>query len=307
MKRSSRITATLTAATLVFGASVPVAIAASPSTAEASLEAVAAVNDQSLSSPLSIDADTPLALEATALASGGTLTVTVDESVVAVAQASSATSEFLSSSSDDDVSYVAETGGSTGGSVYSVINSAQAQTSFAYNFSTDGAAISLSLDEATGVVTVLNADGGVENVVLPAWARDAAGNDVETSYRVDGSVLTQEVRLTGTESFPVVADPELACDALFCTVEFNKAETDDAVRYTASDALLPGGVCAVLIAVPPIAVPAAACAAIIAASAANITSVATDARDQGQCLGLRAPIAVLVAITPVIHNTGNCY
>ncbi|WP_327695484.1 DNRLRE domain-containing protein [Streptomyces sp. NBC_00459] len=41
------------------------------------------------------------------------------------------------------------------------------------------------------------------------WARDANGNAVATSYRVEGDRLIQTVGFTATTAFPVVADPKL--------------------------------------------------------------------------------------------------
>ncbi|MFD7665659.1 helicase HerA domain-containing protein [Streptomyces sp. NPDC059788] len=45
------------------------------------------------------------------------------------------------------------------------------------------------------------------------WAKDAHGNPVPTSYRVDGSTLVQSVRIADSTAFPVVADPKWLDDA----------------------------------------------------------------------------------------------
>ncbi|WP_331752086.1 DNRLRE domain-containing protein [Streptomyces sp. NBC_00829] len=62
--------------------------------------------------------------------------------------------------------------------------------------------------------TVLVSSGTDENAVTHGlidapWARDANGNDVPTSYRIEGSKLIQVVDFTSTTAFPVVADPKL--------------------------------------------------------------------------------------------------
>ncbi|MFD7233169.1 hypothetical protein [Streptomyces sp. NPDC059881] len=62
--------------------------------------------------------------------------------------------------------------------------------------------------------TILVSSGTDENPVTHGlidapWARDANGNDVPTSYRIEGSRLIQVVNFTSTTVFPVVADPKL--------------------------------------------------------------------------------------------------
>lgn len=53
---------------------------------------------------------------------------------------------------------------------------------------------------------------GVEAMVGhidPAWAKDANGRAVDTSYRVDGGTLVQSVEYEDSTAFPVVADPKV--------------------------------------------------------------------------------------------------
>lgn len=45
-------------------------------------------------------------------------------------------------------------------------------------------------------------------VVEPAWAKDANGNSVETSYEISGSTLIQQIKFDETSVFPIVADPQ---------------------------------------------------------------------------------------------------
>jgi hypothetical protein len=63
--------------------------------------------------------------------------------------------------------------------------------------------------EAGGGVDVLNSRGRILARVAAPWAKDAAGQDVKTSYRIDGTTLVQTVKLTEHTKFPVVADPKL--------------------------------------------------------------------------------------------------
>ncbi|MBM7810330.1 hypothetical protein [Saccharothrix algeriensis] len=63
--------------------------------------------------------------------------------------------------------------------------------------------------QADGGVHVLDAKGEVLAQVAAPWAKDAAGKDVATSYRIDGDALVQSVRTNSTTQFPVVADPKL--------------------------------------------------------------------------------------------------
>lgn len=53
----------------------------------------------------------------------------------------------------------------------------------------------------------LKSDGIVRGVLEPAWAIDAAGNNLDTSYRWDGSTLVQTVDVPTNAKFPVLADP----------------------------------------------------------------------------------------------------
>ncbi|MER7850796.1 DNRLRE domain-containing protein [Kitasatospora sp. NPDC096077] len=56
------------------------------------------------------------------------------------------------------------------------------------------------------VIVPANPDEPVAAITAP-WANDARGNDVPTSYRLDGATLIQTVDFTTATAFPVVADP----------------------------------------------------------------------------------------------------
>ncbi|MEO6083522.1 MAG: hypothetical protein ABIQ18_10505 [Umezawaea sp.] len=60
-----------------------------------------------------------------------------------------------------------------------------------------------------GGVHVMDAKDTVLAQIAAPWAKDANGNGVKTSYRIDGGTLVQTVQTDGNTTFPVVADPNL--------------------------------------------------------------------------------------------------
>ncbi|MFJ7903160.1 DNRLRE domain-containing protein [Streptomyces sp. NPDC096198] len=62
--------------------------------------------------------------------------------------------------------------------------------------------------EGDGSIVIVPADPDEPVAAVNApWAKDARGNDVPTSYRLDGDTLVQRVDFTAATAFPVVADP----------------------------------------------------------------------------------------------------
>ncbi|WP_411130256.1 hypothetical protein [Streptomyces sp. x-19] len=74
----------------------------------------------------------------------------------------------------------------------------------------DGARL-VKLDN--GAVAAVAKNGTFLGGFAAPWAKDANGNPVPTSYRVDGNTLVQTVRIANTTAFPVVADPKWLDDA----------------------------------------------------------------------------------------------
>lgn len=107
---------------------------------------------------------------------------------------------------DDSITVpVAQRDGSV--QINTVIESAQAPSEYTYDIAVPGGG-RLALDEPSGLVSILDSDGGWVGGVNPAWAKDAAGAPVPTWYTVEGTTLTQHVDLTDSSlRFPVVADP----------------------------------------------------------------------------------------------------
>lgn len=57
-----------------------------------------------------------------------------------------------------------------------------------------------------GSILFLDAEGNQAGFISPAWAFDANGAAVPTSYRIDGTTLIQTVDHEGA-AYPVIADP----------------------------------------------------------------------------------------------------
>lgn len=67
---------------------------------------------------------------------------------------------------------------------------------------------SLILDDSTGAVAVIDAAGSWLAGVAPAWAKDAAGQEVPTRYLVEGEKLVQLVDHSAAGfTYPIIADP----------------------------------------------------------------------------------------------------
>jgi hypothetical protein len=186
----------------------------------------------------------------------------------------------------------------TADAAYVVIHDGSAPTSYGFRFTVDGQPARLSVE--AGTVVVRNAAGKVVNSVLPAWATDAAGKAIPTSYSVAGEVLTQTVEHRGA-AYPVVADPRTACDWVYCTIEFNRSETRSIAGSSGTAAFLL----------------AAGCKAlgnnigffVCGLYAAALRDAASSAVNVGRCVGMRAihyPIGVASLPYPVIYSGGNC-
>ncbi|WP_423183890.1 hypothetical protein [Arthrobacter sp. NyZ413] len=223
---------------------------------------------------------------------GGTLQVRFHDDSVQKADASRGPLTVFGSKSSDYNYATGSTGGRLAG--YTIINSAK-KSSFGYELLVNGAPAILE-SRSNGSVAVYSNDGTLVNVILPPWAVDATGKDLPTSYSVNGNILQQDINLRGA-AFPVVADPRTACDAWFCTVEFNKSET----KTIADNGWQATGVvslgCGLL--TPGMAV---LCGAIGGA----LTIAASQAHNQGDCVGIRTYRWTSQISFPVIYNGSNC-
>ncbi|MGV9382292.1 hypothetical protein ACWDRB_41225 [Nonomuraea sp. NPDC003707] len=107
-----------------------------------------------------------------------------------------------------------------------VIHGASAPTEYRFPISAPEGSM-LEVEEDDGTVLIYNNDFYLAEIDLP-WAKDANGNPVPTSYRVEGMTLIQTVEHAGA-AYPVVADPalKLQCEwwKAMCRVIFSKKLT----------------------------------------------------------------------------------
>ena len=183
---------------------------------------------------------------------------------------------------------------------YVIIKDASAPTEFGFDVTFADQDVTLEQLE-DGVVSVTSETGEVLNYFLPAWALDANGVPVETSYSVEGTTLVQHVAHEGA-AYPVVADPKQACNLVHCTLEFNKSETTGIKNSSvAASAAICGPV---TVGFWPVGI---ACGVY----AANAIYAAEMAVADGGCFGMRAgrfpPATPIVGIPHfVTYYGGNC-
>jgi hypothetical protein len=173
---------------------------------------------------------------------------------------------------------------------YVVIESPLAPQSFGFDVRVDGEPAQLEKD-GDGVLVRDNA-GTIRNRIAAPWALDANGAERTTSYSIVGSTVVQHVDIDHA-AFPVVADPRLQCDGLFCTIEYKRGETQTLSNWGGSAATLITAGCGML--GGPIAG--------VACGPANsiVMSTAASALSQKKCFGMRAFIYVPVPTThPVV-------
>lgn len=74
-----------------------------------------------------------------------------------------------------------------------------------------------------GNVVILDPKGKVHTSIAKPWAKDAAGKDIPTKYKVKGTTLRQYVDIQKDTAFPVVADP-IWCGEAIRSVRWIKRE-----------------------------------------------------------------------------------
>ncbi|MFK4730464.1 hypothetical protein ROT00_12310 [Agromyces mediolanus] len=195
----------------------------------------------------------------------------------------------------DTYSIVATTTASgVANAMYAVLSGPDAPDSYRYEVTADG--YPALLVELGGAILVRNADGEIVNVINPAWAIDASGTSLPTHYEIEGNEIIQVVDHR-TATYPVVADPAGACDALSCTIFFNKSETKTASEGAAAAAGLLCGAMAFLSGIGGL---------VCGAYGAALTIVAIQARNQGDCLAFRASRYGLYTPYPFIYDDARC-
>ncbi|MER5324786.1 hypothetical protein [Streptosporangium roseum] len=110
--------------------------------------------------------------------------------------------------------------------VLTVIKDASAPTEYRFPITApEGSTLEVEEDDQT--VIIYNEDVYLGEIDTP-WAKDAAGNVVPTTYRVEGMTLIQTVDHAGA-AYPVVADPalKLQCEwwKAMCRLIFSRSLT----------------------------------------------------------------------------------
>ncbi|MFD0417499.1 hypothetical protein [Streptomyces sp. NPDC127108] len=122
------------------------------------------------------------------------------------------------------------------------------------------------------------------------WAKDANGDAVPTSYKLDGKDLVQTIETNDKTAFPVVADPKLTWGIVTGTAYFNKSET----RKIADNGALSGVVSGFL---PP------GLNIYWGAHAAVITTTAMKAKNAKKCIKVKFAAGIFV---PGQYSGGYC-
>lgn len=206
----------------------------------------------------------------------------------------------------------------SGARITTVINSHTADRSFEYALP-NGVTAELRSDGRIELTEQVEVDNGKAEIfkivgyVEPAWAIDAAGRDVPTSYETEDGVLTQHVQTDSATTYPVVADPQWSVTSWNqVRVRWNRAETATiaAGGWGATGAAGACGLAGSALAGPPgAAIGSAACLA--AGGAAVYTAgVAQNSRPQ-RCLEMYA--TVVFTIQPSFlpwfgtYSGGSCH
>ncbi|MFD7169732.1 hypothetical protein [Streptomyces violascens] len=158
------------------------------------------------------------------------------------------------------------------------------------------------LNLPAGTEAVPNQDGGYDlvrtagddsgltvGVIDAPWAKDANGNDVPTSYKLDGNTLVQEIRTSNGTAFPVVADPSVSFGR-GVYVKFSQSETksiapygDAAKAVVAACQKVPSSVRGVPV--------RTICRGTLGASASSVKNTFQSAASSNRCVQIRLPYA----------------
>lgn len=154
-----------------------------------------------------------------------------------------------------------------------VLSAAHAPSKFRYDFALPpGTSWAPTAD---GGLTLLDQYGdGLPLTIDPAWAVDANGQALATSYEVEGTTIVQSVEHSNA-AYPVVADPAVrtVCGTWTCSLYFSRATTRAMVT--------PTGAAAILVAYVPVVGP------VLAGAAGLIALKASEAAGLNACLRIR--------------------
>ena len=201
-----------------------------------------------------------------------------------------------------DVSIAAQSTDSGDLRILIAIDGPTAPTSYAFPIALpEGGGVEPQSD---GSIEFVGADGITFAFVKPAWAKDANGSSVATSFEVIGNTIVQHVQHVGA-AYPVVADPAFQgdCGYITCTVRLDRAQTRNAsdaswiiTGFAAACSVL-GGLTGLL------------CAAAIAPGAVALAVAAGRFYENGNCIGARFYLNVILPVAwpvEVRRGTYNC-
>lgn len=161
---------------------------------------------------------------------------------------------------------------------------------FKADLQADGSVDIVPGDEMQAAIDDAGAFGTVVIAKIDApWARDANGQEVETTFELHGDKLIQVVEPSANTTYPIVSDPRVVWMGYYAQLWYNKAETlqmrDSGVVVGSMLALA-----ATLAAFGPAgAAIGAVMAAIGAASVGIIAATAANAVSDGRCLKVDVP------------------
>lgn len=139
-------------------------------------------------------------------------------------------------------------------------------------------------------------------VIDPAWAVDARGAKIASSFRVDGDTLIQTSDVDRTTAFPVVADPRVRAAWYGLSIDFTKAETKALSKAGNTCSALLGF--ASIIAAQSGGVTVAVIVAALTAGCGTIGALADAAYSSGKCISLKIFLALPGLTAPWI---AKCY
>lgn len=142
--------------------------------------------------------------------------------IAPVSQGEAYTEDGSSVLVDDSFGIVTGTGARGTNASFIVLNDSSAPRSYDFEIGDRGTTLELRDD---GSALVRDVTGEAVNFIEAPWATDAEGVDVATHYTVAGNILTQHVDAEGA-TFPVTADPTMGCGVGWCSVYFNRSETN---------------------------------------------------------------------------------
>ncbi len=122
----------------------------------------------------------------------------------------------------------------------------------------------------------------------PAWAKDANGADVATSFTVNGSTLTQSISPDESTTYPLVADPRVRQAWYGWSIDFSKSETAQMAKGT--------DYCVAVSAVAPVP---SAVRKVLQAACGTLWLWAHSATDSGKCISVKITWAALAPPWPI--------